>query len=153
VGITTAAVTNSAGLYFAIPASTIIRELPSLTSSGKYSIHPSLGITGADMTYQLSKVVGSNLTYGVLVQTVVSGGAAATAGIRGGTTSSVVEGSTYNTGGDVIVSVDGVKVVNTYALASYLEENVTAGETVQLGIIRSGVSMTVSVVLGAMPSS
>ena len=153
VGITTAGVSNSAGLYFAIPSSTITRELPALVATGKYTLHPNLGLSGADMTYQLAKATGSNLTYGVLVQSVVSGGPADEAGIRGGTSTAVVEGSTYRVGGDVIISVNGVKVIDSDALASYLEVYAEAGETVQLGILRSGSITTVSVVLGALPPS
>lgn len=153
VGITTAGVSNSAGLYFAIPSSTITRELPALVATGKYTLHPNLGLSGADMTYQLAKATGSNLTYGVLVQSVVSGGPADEAGIRGGTSTAVVEGSTYRVGGDVIISVNGVKVIDSDALASYLEVYAEAGETVQLGILRSGSIIMVSVVLGALPSS
>jgi len=60
-----------------------------------------------------------------------------------------VEGQSYLAGGDIIVSINGVKVVDMDALASYLEENTTAGESVQLGLIRSGTLTTVIVVLGS----
>ena len=151
IGVTTAAVSNSQGLGFAIPASTLARELAALVVTGTYTLHPTLGITSAaDMSYQLAQVTGSNLTYGVLVESVSSGGPAASAGIRGGTDSVTVEGETYQVGGDIIVSINGVKVVNMDALASYLEENTFAGLTVQLGVIRSGVLTTVSVVLGSV---
>ncbi|MDA4127229.1 MAG: trypsin-like peptidase domain-containing protein [Thaumarchaeota archaeon] len=153
IGITTAAVSNSAGLGFAIPSSTISRELSSLVTSGKYSLHPSLGIEGAGMTYQLARVTGSSLTYGVLVENVISGSAADKAGIQGGTRTATVEGSSYTIGGDIIVSIDGVKVVDFDSLASYLEGNTIAGQTIQVGIIRSGAMMTVSVTLGSLPSS
>ena len=151
VGITTAAVTSSEGLGFAIPAGTLDRELPSLVTTGTYNLHPDLGIgSSADVTYQLARAAGSNVTYGVLVEQVSSGGAADRAGIRGGTRTVEVEGQNYLIGGDIIVSVDGVKVVNTDALASYLEENSIAGDTVQLGIIRAGANMTVNVVLAGL---
>ena len=150
IGITTAGVSSSTGLYFAIPSSTILRELGSLVSTGNYTAHPSLGISGADMTYQLSQKMGTNVTYGVLVQSVVSGGAAAKAGVRGGSSTAVVEGTTYRIGGDIIVSVNGYKVIDSDALASYLEQHVVAGQTVQLGIVRSGALTTVSVVLGSL---
>lgn len=152
VGITTATVSNSQGLGFAIPASTLSRELPSLISTGNYTLHPDLGISSsADMTYQLAQAVGTNVTYGVLVQSVASGGAAAQAGVRGGTKSVDVEGQAYLIGGDVIVSIDGTKVINSDALATYLEEHTLAGKTVQLGLIRSGVLTSVSVKLGSLP--
>jgi S1-C subfamily serine protease len=150
IGITTAAVSNSEGLGFAIPSTTIARELSDLISTGAYTLHPSLGIGAADVTYQLAHVTGSNVTYGVLVESVTSGGAAQKAGILGGNRSVTVEGVSYQIGGDIIVSVDGSKVVDSDALGSYLVENAIAGQTVQLGIVRNGQLMTVSVVLGAL---
>ncbi len=152
IGITTAAVSNSAGLGFAIPSSTIARELPSLVTSGKYTLHPSLGIEGVGMTYQLAKATGSSLTYGVLVERVTSGSAADSAGIQGGTRTATVEGSSYTIGGDIIVSANGVKIVDIDSLASFLEGNTIAGQTIQLGIIRSGAMMTLNVTLGSLPS-
>ena len=150
VGITTATASNSEGLGFAIPASTLSREFPSLVSNGDYTLHPDLGLgSTADMTYQLAQVTGSNVTYGVLVESVVSGGPADTAGIHGGTNTVTVEGQSYVVGGDIIISINGVRVVDSDALASYLEENTTAGQNVQLGIIRSGTYTSASVVLGA----
>jgi S1-C subfamily serine protease len=150
VGITTATASNSEGLGFAIPAATLSRELPSLVSSGDYTQHPDLGLgSTADMTYQLAQVTGSNVTYGVLVESVVNSGPASKAGIHGGTKTVTVEGQSYLVGGDIITSVNGVKVVDSDGLASYLEENTIAGQTIQLGIIRSGTYISVNVVLGA----
>jgi S1-C subfamily serine protease len=154
IGITTAAVSSSQGLGFAIPATTISRELSSLIASGTYTLHPYLGVNVSDdMTYQLAQAAKSNVTYGVLVESVTSGGPLAKAGIRGGTSTITVEGQTYKIGGDVIISVDGTKVVDMDALASYLEENTVAGQTIQLGIVRAGVQMTIPVVLGSLPGS
>ena len=151
VGITTAAVSNSEGLGFAIPAGTVARELHSLISTGTYSSHPDLGIkSSTDVNYQLARAAGSNVTYGVLVEAVTSGGAASKAGLQGGTRTVTIEGQNYLLGGDIIVSINGVKVVNGDALESYLEEDSMAGETVQLGIIRAGVGMSISLVLAGL---
>ena len=150
VGITTATASNSEGLGFAIPAGTLSRELPSLVSKGDYTLHPDLGLgSTTDMTYQLAEATGSNVTYGVLVESVVSGGPAGNAGIQGGTRTVTVEGQNYLVGGDIVVSINGVKVVDSDGLASYLEENTTAGQTVQLGVIRSSAYTNATVVLGA----
>jgi S1-C subfamily serine protease len=151
IGITTATVSNSQGLGFAIPASTIVRELPSLISRGSYSQHPYLGIAGADMDLQLALAQKANATYGVLVQAVSAGSPAAAAGIKAGTAMATVEGSQYVIGGDIIVSVNGVKVLNQDGLSAYLEENAAAGQTIQLGILRSGSLVAVSVTLGSLP--
>jgi len=151
VGITTAAVSSSQGLGFAIPSETLLRELPSLVINGTYSLHPDLGIeASADMNYQLASAIGSNVTYGVLVEEVTDGGAASKAGILGGTNTVSIEGQSYLVGGDIIIAVNGVKVVNMDALASYLEENYMAGETVQLGIMRAGTYITVNLVLAGL---
>lgn len=154
IGITTAAVSSSQGLGFAIPASTLWRELPSLVTTGNYTAHPDLGISSsADMSYQLAQATGSNVTYGILVESVTSGGPASNAGLRGGTSTVTVEGQSYRVGGDVIVSIDGFRVVDSDSLAAYLEQNTVAGQTVQLGILRGGAPTTVSVTLGSFPSS
>ena len=151
IGITTAVVNGSQGLGFAIPSSTILGELQSLITTGGYAGHAYLGISTTDMTYQLAQLSKTNVTYGVLVETVVTGGPSAKAGIRAGNTSVVVDGGTYLIGGDIIVSVNGTKVVNGDALSTYLGEKTVAGQTVQLGIIRSGQFMSVDVMLGTRP--
>ena len=152
VGITSAVVSGSQGLGFAIPSDTILRELPSLVSSGSYNLHPYLGITSVDMNLELAQVMDVNVTYGVLVETVVPGGPASTAGLRGGNTTAVIAGQQYLVGGDIIVSINGTKIVNQDALSSYLEEHAIAGQSIQLGILRSGQPITVNIVLGARPA-
>jgi S1-C subfamily serine protease len=69
VGITTAGITSSQGLGFAIPSDAIIEEMPSLVANGAYNLHSYLGISETDMNYQLSKATGANVTYGVQSRT------------------------------------------------------------------------------------
>jgi S1-C subfamily serine protease len=151
IGITTATVNGSQGLGFAIPSSTILRELPSLISVGSYNMHAYLGISGVDMNYQLAQASGTNVTYGVLIESVVSGGPAASAGIMAGTKTVTVAGAQYLVGGDIIVSINGTKIVSEDALATYLQLNALAGQNIQLGIIRGGALMTVTLTLGTRP--
>ena len=151
VGITTAIVSGSQGVGFAIPSDTILRELPYLISTGSYNLHPYLGIGSADMSYDLSRAIGANVTYGVLIESVVSGSPAAGAGLQAGSSTTTVDGQQYTTGGDIIVSINGTRIVNGDALSSWLEEHALPGQTVQLGIVRSGTYMTVDVTLGSRP--
>lgn len=153
VGITTAIVTGSQGIGFAIPSDTITRELSYLISTGTYTLHPYLGISEADMNYDLAKATGASVTYGVLVEGVVQGGPAAQAGLRAGTTQKTIDGSQYLIGGDVIISVNGTKVTNGDALSSWLQEHALPGQTVQLGLIRAGSHMTILVKLGTRPAA
>jgi len=151
VGITTAVVNGAQGVGFAIPSDTIVRELPSLITIGKYDLHPYLGIGSADMSYALALKQGTNVTYGALIERVVPGGPASRAGLKAGTTTLTLDGAQYVVGGDIIVSLNGTKIINTDALSTYLEGHALAGQTVQVGIIRDGSFQTVNVGLGTRP--
>ena len=152
VGITTAVVSGSQGVGFAIPSDTIIRELPYLISSGSYNFHAYLGISGVDMSYQLAKAAGTNYTYGVLVEELIQSGPAAKAGLKIGSQVVTIDGQQYVIGGDIILSINGSKIVDNDALATYLAENTISGQTVVLGIVRNGTPMNISVTLGTRPS-
>jgi S1-C subfamily serine protease len=148
VGMTTAVVSGSQGVGFAIPSDTILRELPSLVSSGKYDKHPYIGFQGVDMNYQLSQVMGTNATYGVLIEKTVTGGPAEKAQLRGGQQIVTIDGQQYLIGGDVIVSIDGSRIVNYDALSTYLERHTIPGQIIRVGVIRSGSYLEVQVTLG-----
>ena len=152
IGITTATVSGSVGVGFAIPSNTLLREMPSLISTGAYNLHSYLGIGGTDMDYQIAQAMHTSTTYGVLIENVVSGSPAATAGLRAGSTTIMIEGQQYLIGGDVIVSINGTRIVNQDALSTYLVQNTVAGQTVELGIIRSGQLTSISVNLGERPA-
>ena len=148
VGMTTAVVSGSQGVGFAIPSDTILRELPSLVSSGKYDKHPYIGFQGVDMNYQLSQVMGTNATYGVLIEKTVTGGPAEKAQLRGGQQIATIIGQQYLIGGDIIVSIDGSRIVNYDALSTYLERHTIPGQIIRVGVIRSGSYLEVQVTLG-----
>jgi S1-C subfamily serine protease len=154
VGITTAAVTSATGLGFAIPSDAIIAELPLLITTGTYALHSYLGISEVDMNYQLAQAMGANVTYGVLVESVVPGGPAAAAGLQAGSQNVVVNGQQYLIGGDIIISINGTRITTSDSLGTYLADHTVAGQTVTLGIIRSGDKyMTVTLTLGERPTT
>ncbi len=64
VGITTAIVSDSQGLGFAIPSNTILREINDLITTGSYTGHSYLGVVGADMSYSLAQQTNASVTYG-----------------------------------------------------------------------------------------
>ena len=69
VGITTAIVSESQGLGFAIPSNTILREVSALITTGSYNGHSYLGVTGSDMSYYSAReTVQASLTAGKLCQ-------------------------------------------------------------------------------------
>jgi S1-C subfamily serine protease len=147
VGITTAIVSDSQGLGFAIPSNTILREIASLVTTGSYSQHPSLGATGTDMTYEIAQIMNTNVTYGWLIATAPS-----QTGLQGGTTQTVIAGSLVTTGGDIIVGINGARITNLDDLSTYLEEHTLPGQTVNLTVIRDNQTMNIAVTLGTRPT-
>ncbi len=90
-------------------------------------------------------------TWGVLIESTTPDGPASKAGLKGGTQDTTIGGQQYITGGDIIVSLDGRKIANYDALSAYLERNAVPGQTIQVGIIRSGEETVVPVQLGPRP--
>jgi S1-C subfamily serine protease len=153
IGITTATVSSSQGIGFAIPSSTLIREMPYLVTTGGYSRYSYMGITTVDNNLQLAEASGTSVTYGVVIETVVAGSPAASAGLHPGSKTVTIEGSQYLIGGDIIVSINGTKIIDGDALSTYLVQNTVAGQTIILGVIRSGSPQNVTLVLGSRPSA
>jgi S1-C subfamily serine protease len=145
VGITTAAVSNSEGLGFAIPSETILRELSSLVKNGTYDQHPSIDAAGTDMTYQIAQAVGTNVTYGWLVESVSTQN-----GLKGGPSQVTVLGIRVVVGGDIIVGINGTRITNIDALLSYLEQHTLPGQTVDFTVLRDGQTQTVAVTIGKL---
>jgi S1-C subfamily serine protease len=147
VGITTAIVSNSQGLGFAIPSNTILREIASLITKGSYNQHPTLGATGTDMTYQIAKAMGTNVTYGWLIVTAPS-----QTSLQGGTSQVLIDGSVVTIGGDIIVGVNGTRITNLDDLSTYLEEHTLPNQTIDVTVVRNNQTLTLVVVLGTRPS-
>ena len=147
VGITTAAVSNSQGLGFAIPSETILREITLLIQNGSYDKHPTIDASGIDMNYQIAQIIGTNVTYGWLVESISNQN-----GLKAGTTQVTVGASTVIIGGDVVIGINGTRIANTDDLLSYLEQKTLPGQKVDFNIIRGGLTQTVSVTIGKLSS-
>jgi S1-C subfamily serine protease len=151
VGITTAIISNSQGLGFAIPSSVILREINSLITDGTYDQHPWLGASGTDMTYEIAKTMNVNETYGWLIAQVASGGPADDAGLQGGTRQVTVDGQSIIIGGDIIIALSGTRITGTDDLSTFLEEHTLPGQTINVTIIRNGQEMTLPLKVGTRP--
>jgi len=135
VGITTAIVSDSQGLGFAIPSNTILREISALITTGTYQGHSYLGVTGQDMSFSLAQETGSNVTYGWRIQSVVLGGPS--------------DGNLQV--GDIIIKMNTQTIKNNDDLASFLEEHTLPADTISLIVIRNNVEIPISVTLGLRP--
>lgn len=135
VGVTTAIVSESQGLGFAIPANTILREISSLVNTGSYLGHSYLGVSGQDMSYNLAQEVGASVTFGWRIAQVVPRGPS----------DGVIRV------GDIIIALNGQPIRNNDDLASYLEEHTMPGDRLVLTVIRGDSATDVTVVLGTRP--
>jgi S1-C subfamily serine protease len=135
IGITTAIVSDSQGLSFAIPSNTILREIGALISTGTYSGHSYLGLNGNDMDYNLAQQFKSSVTYGWRIASVVGGGPS--------------DGKLQV--GDIIIVLDDVTIKNNDDLASYLAEKTVPGQSVNITVMRNNARTNVTVVLKERP--
>ena len=135
IGVTTAVVSNSQGLAFAIPSNTILREIYALITTGSYHGHSYLGVNGQDMSYDQAQQIGVNVTYGWRIASVAPGGPS--------------DGKIIQS--DIIIAMNQVVIKNNDDLASYLEENTLPGQSLSLTVIRGNAKMDVTVVLGSRP--
>jgi S1-C subfamily serine protease len=152
VGITTAIVADSQGLGFAVPSNTILREIESLVTTGTYTRHPWLGAMGHDMSYEIAKAMKTDVTYGWLIASVVPGGPADKAGLRGGTQKIMTSsGALVTIGGDILIAIDGFRIITIDDLLSYMEEHTTPGQVVNFTVVRNNSRINVAVELGTRP--
>ena len=151
VGITTAIIADSQGLGFAIPSGTILREIESLVATGSYDQHAWLGVTGIDMTYEISQALGINETYGWIITSVVQDGPADNAGIKGGTQQIPIAGTYTIVGGDLIIALDDKKIISGDRLISYLEGYTVPNQIINATIIRDNQKIIVPIELGTRP--
>lgn len=141
---------NSAGVGFAVPASTAQRVVNDLLQYGAVQ----RGIIQAELV-QMNTAIANyarlDINSGVLVSQVIHGGNAEKAQIKGGT-EAVRYGArnprTIYLGGDIIIGLDGVKV-NTLADYLSLLESKRPGETVTVTVHRGKKDMDINVKLVA----
>jgi S1-C subfamily serine protease len=158
VGVNSAIVSpsgSSAGIGFAIPASTVRRVVPELITRGRYP-HPYLGITpmtiGPNLAAALNRA-GARVPPGggVLVAEVLRRGPAHVAGLRGAERIVRVGNLRVPLGGDFILAINGEPIADRRELNVLLEARTRVGERATVTIWREGRTMDVEVELGERP--
>ena len=151
IGITAAIIEDSEGIGFAIPSDTIIKELDEIINDGSYTGHSWLGISGVDMTYEIAQALEVDVTYGWLVTYVVDNSAASLAGLQGGYQQRLIVDTYVIVGGDIIISIDGHRIINGDSLMSYLESETSPSQVITLTIVRDNTLLNVPVELASRP--
>jgi S1-C subfamily serine protease len=139
------------GVAFAVPIDLVKRSLGQLRANGtvKYAY---IGVTTQTLYPQLADRLGLPTDTGALVSKVVKGGPAEDAGIKAGTQQIEFQGLKATVGGDVIVAVDGQKIVGETDLPKLIAQH-DPGDTVTLEIIRDGETQNLDVKLGERPEN
>jgi S1-C subfamily serine protease len=147
IGMNTAIASRSGentGVGFAIPVSTIARIVPQLIEKG-HVVRPQTGIAAVYKTER-----------GLLIQSVVPGGPAERAGLKGPKVVRekrrqgpvVYQYETIDpTAADLIVGVDGKKISSVDEFLTAIEAK-RPGETVTLRVMRDGRNIEIPLVLG-----
>ncbi|WP_242967479.1 S1C family serine protease [Herbinix hemicellulosilytica] len=128
IGINTAKISVSGveGLGFAIPINEAKPIIDQLIMFGYVKGRPFIGISGKEITEQLSRYYG--LPVGIYIVEVVPGSGAEKAGIKNG---------------DILISLAG-KEVRTMTELDKIKENYKAGDTVKAVVVRNGKKITLT---------
>lgn len=149
IGITTMIASNgadqSSGVGFAIPINTAKAVLSDFEKYG-YVRRPSLDIVTIPVGPDIAQQLGLPADYGILIDRVLPGGAAAKAGLRGGNQRAYMGNIPVMVGGDLIVGMDGQDIANAQDLSAAMNAH-RAGDTVTLTIFRGQKRMDVKVTL------
>jgi len=142
------------GVAFAVSINTAKAELDTLIS-GVAVQHSWLGIAGQDVTPALADDLNLGVESGVYITLVTEGSPADDAGLLPAFPSEEAAQGSESTpaGADVIVSVDGEDVAGIDELATYLAQQTSPGDTVELGVVRDGAETTVVVTLANWPDA
>lgn len=143
IGVNSAILTETgvnSGVGYTIPVNAVKRVVPALIADGEY-IYPFIGIRMLSLDITLQEELETSQTAGAYITDVSPNTPAEEAGLIG------VEGP----GGDLIVAIDGQKIITSDDLISYLVFETSVGQTVDLTIIRDGEEVILPLTLGARP--
>jgi S1-C subfamily serine protease len=139
----------SVGIGFAVPANTAKRILPELIKKG-YVSYPWIGASVYPLIPEFAKFLDLKVERGAVISEVVKGGPSEKAGLRGGDRQVRVGNSLILVGGDVIVEIDGEKVMSSDDLIRMIRDH-QPGERVELKALRKGKFLGIKVTLGERP--
>jgi len=137
------------GVGFAIPVDAVSRSLRELRANGKVG-YGYLGVQTLSLWPQLAERLDLDVDDGALIQDIESDSPAEKAGLKEGDAEIGFQATRVRTGGDVIVAVDGHPLSRSDDLADEISA-MSAGDEVELELVRDGQHKTVRVRLGERP--
>jgi 2-alkenal reductase len=141
----------NSGIGFAIPANLIKRVVPAIIQDGIFE-YPYMGISALQselMTLKVINELGLKSMTGVYISGVTAGGPAEQAGVVGASQPTNLPG--LQSGGDLVVAIDGSPVKIYDDLIGYLVDNKSPGDTVVLTVLRGDQKVDLTLTLAKRP--
>lgn len=132
VGVNTAVAVGAQGIGFAIPSNKAQKIIKDLETFGKV-IRSNLGVEVADLTPEIIRFLGINISDGVMIKEIETDGPADKAGLKKG---------------DIIYAINSEIVKNTIYFRKILEKY-KPGDNIKIDIIRLNKKLSRNVVLGS----
>ena len=134
------------GIGFAIPINTVRDVVAELKAHGHVD-HPYLGVVTRPVSTTMARIFNLPVQKGLLVESVAAGSGADRAGLHGGADQVVVEGESYQLGGDVITKADGMAVTTTEGLREIVS-HYKPGESLSVEFYRGTEPLKAEIKLG-----
>ncbi len=141
----------NSGVGFAIASNVVRLVAPVLIGHARVQ-WPYLGIQGTSLDLTLAQANQLNTQFGAYIDTVVPGGPAEAAGLRGSSGTATIDSVQVPTGGDVIVSMDGVPITNFTDLLANVDFH-RPGDKLQVVFLHNGQKQTTTITLGVRPNN
>jgi len=104
------------------------------------------------MSYSIAEAMDVDVTYGWLISSLTIGGAAEKAGLQEGNQQIRINSDWIIIGGDIIIEIDGTRIINDDSLMSYLEEYTQPDDTITITVLRNNQTLDITVILSQRPS-
>ena len=149
IGISSAIIPDAQNIGFAIPIDLAKALIPSLMENGRV-IRPWIGFHGQLVDEDFRKLLQIPLVEGLLVEVVEPGSPAEKAGIQGGSVELSLGGNSLLLGGDIVVSINDIKIADDDALTRVMR-GLKVGNKIRLRLFREGKYRHVEYVLPERP--
>ena len=132
------------GIGFVIPSNTVANVARNLIQTAKTK--PYVGIVLVTVTPSVANATGMHA--GVEIVGVTKDAPGDRSGLKGATGTKTIEGTPFETGGDVITKIDGTSVQTADELIAQISTK-KPGDHIQLEVVRDGQARTITVTLGS----
>ena len=140
------------GVGLAIPVNLAKLVVPALIAEGHYD-YPYIGIRGTSVGPDIAVAMGLPAdTRGALILAVGPDSAASRGGLVASDSLTVINGSEFPIGGDIIVDIDGTEIRTMDDLLAYVVEHTRPGDTAVFTVLRNGEEIAIDITMDARPA-